>query len=148
MSRQALLKAGKRVSQISVEISYRIIDLFSAGLYSSPNKALEELVSNSYDALAKHVEVIIPADVQSPDAVIWVLDDGDSMDVQAFADLWQIASSRKREKEHESKARPPIGKFGIGKLATYVLARELTYVTKAGGKYQAVTMDFAKIDLD
>ncbi|HXM20274.1 MAG TPA: ATP-binding protein [Terriglobales bacterium] len=146
MGRQALLKAGTKVSRISVEISYRIIDLFSAGLYSSPNKALEELVSNSYDALATSVEVIIPSDVQSPEAVIWVLDDGESMDVDAFADLWQIASSKKREKE--SKNRPPIGKFGIGKLATYVLARELTYVTKAGGKYHAVTMDFAKIDPD
>lgn len=148
MSRQALLRAGTKVSEIPVEISYRIIDLFSAGLYSSPNKALEELVSNSYDALAENVEVIVPPDVQSPEAVIWALDDGESMDVEAFADLWQIAASKKREKGNESKTRPPIGKFGIGKLATYVLARELTYVTKAGGKYQAVTMDFAKIDPD
>src|SRR5580693_929295 len=110
MSRQALLKAGTKVSRIPVEISYRVIDLFSAGLYSSPHKALEELVSNSYDALATNVEVIIPPDVQSPEAVIWVLDDGESMDVEAFADLWQIASSKKRLEGQESKTRPPIGK--------------------------------------
>ena len=36
--------------QIEVRISYRIIQLFSEGLYSSPNKAVEELVSNSFDA--------------------------------------------------------------------------------------------------
>ena len=45
---------GNTIDQIPVTISYRIIELFSAGLYSSPNKAFEELVSNSYDAMAKN----------------------------------------------------------------------------------------------
>ena len=36
--------------QIEVELSYKIVELFSGGLYSSPNKAFEELVTNSYDA--------------------------------------------------------------------------------------------------
>ena len=40
--------AGTAADQIEVKISYRIIQLFSEGLYSSPNKAVEELVSNSF----------------------------------------------------------------------------------------------------
>jgi len=42
--------AGGVTDQIDVKISHRIIQLFSEGLYSSPNKAIEELVSNSFDA--------------------------------------------------------------------------------------------------
>lgn len=38
---------GNKIGDIPVEISYKIIQLFSAGLYSSPNKAFEELICNS-----------------------------------------------------------------------------------------------------
>ena len=45
--------------------------------------------------------------------------------------------------------RRPIGKFGVGKLATYLLAHELTYVCKAAdGVIRAVTMDYRRIDDD
>ena len=145
---QALERVGTKEREIPVSISYRIIELFSAGLYSSPNKAIEELVSNSYDALAAHVHVIVPANMQTSDAVIWVVDDGIGMDAEGLLDLWQIASSKKRIPGNESSERPPIGKFGIGKLATYVLARQLTYICKAKGEYRAVTMDFSRVDHD
>ena len=32
---------GEKIDDIEVSISHRIIELFSAGLYSSPNKAFE-----------------------------------------------------------------------------------------------------------
>ena len=51
-----LLNLGTTIDNISVTISYRIIELFSAGLYSSPNKAFEELICNSYDAFAKMLQ--------------------------------------------------------------------------------------------
>lgn len=38
---------------VVVEVDYAIIRHFSEHLYGSPNKAVEELVSNSYDALAR-----------------------------------------------------------------------------------------------
>lgn len=143
-----LATAGSHETDIPVSISYRIIELFSGGLYSSPNKAIEELVANSYDAMATNVHVIMPADTQSQEALIWVIDDGMSMDSAGLRDLWRIASSTKRLPGMESKERPPIGKFGIGKLATYVLARHLTYVCKSKGMYRAVTMDFSELRPD
>lgn len=39
-------ETGTVADEIHVEISFEIIGLFSEGLYSSPNKAIEELVSN------------------------------------------------------------------------------------------------------
>lgn len=141
-----LLSTGTTKKHIPVRISYRIIELFSAGLYQSPNKAVEELVANSYDAEAQHVAVILPDDLNADDAVIWVVDDGSSMDEAGLEELWEIATSHKRDPGRESKKRPPIGKFGIGKLASYVLARTLTHVTNVNGVYRAVTMDFREVE--
>ncbi len=56
-------EAGKKVKDIKVTISYRIINLFSGQLYQSPAKAIEELVANSYDAFAGLCHVIIPANL-------------------------------------------------------------------------------------
>ena len=43
----AFYEVGKEADKIDVRVSYHIIKLFSDGLYSSPNKAVEELVSNA-----------------------------------------------------------------------------------------------------
>jgi hypothetical protein len=141
-----LASAGTHERDIRVSISYRIIELFSAGLYSSPHKAIEELVANSYDAGARNTSVLLPINLDDNDAVIWVIDDGEGMDLAGFERLWRIASSTKRASESESTTRPPIGKFGIGKLATYVLASQLTYLSKQNGQFRALTMDFSRID--
>ena len=44
------------------------------------------------------------------------------------------------------RGRKQIGKFGIGKLATYVLANRLTHISKRGGKYYSTSMDYRAID--
>ena len=44
---------GIATDNIEVRLSYRIVELFSEGLYTSPNKAVEELVANSFDAGAQ-----------------------------------------------------------------------------------------------
>ena len=142
-----LEKIGETVDTIRVTISYRIIELFSAGLYSSPNKALEELVCNSYDAFADSVSVHVSPDLTVDSAYIWVCDNGEGMDQQGLKDLWRIGSSSKRTPERDAK-RLQIGRFGIGKLATYVLANKLTYVSKKNGRFLAVTMDYQDINDD
>lgn len=134
--------AGTKIDTINVKISYRIIELFSAGLYSSPNKAFEELVCNSYDAFADKVSVYVPSDLTVDNAYIWVCDNGESMDQQGLKDLWNIGKSLKRADPQRDSKRLQIGRFGIGKLATYVLANKLTYICKKDGRYLAATMDY------
>lgn len=137
---------GHEQSQIEVRISYRIIQLFSEGLYSSPHKAIEELVSNSFDAGATNVHVILPADLGSEDAAITVVDDGVGMDEEGLNEHWLIGVSRKRTTSRvQPKGRKQIGKFGIGKLATYVLANRLTHVCKVKGTYYSTSMDYSVI---
>lgn len=144
-SKGLFLSAGQEIGKIPVRISYRIIELFSDGLYSSPTKAIEELVSNSFDAGAKNVHVVLSPDPTADDATIAVIDDGESMDEIGLKQHWIIGLSQKRSLARLPERRKPIGKFGIGKLATFVLATKLTHVCKRGDKYFAVTMDYAQI---
>tara|TARA_R110000744_G_scaffold380488_1_gene501457 strand:+ start:3189 stop:5648 length:2460 start_codon:yes stop_codon:yes gene_type:complete len=141
-----LAKYGKKVDDIPVHISYRIIELFSAGLYSSPNKAFEELVSNSYDALADSVAVYLPVDSLNENATMWVCDNGASMGKSGLKDLWLIGQSLKNGVEQTE--RPYIGKFGIGKLATYILTYKLIYICKTDEGFFSVEMDFRDIKDD
>jgi Histidine kinase-, DNA gyrase B-, and HSP90-like ATPase len=146
MTGDELYSAGRKISAIDVHISYRIIQLFSEGLYSSPNKAIEELVTNSFDAGANNVHVVISPDLLTKDAAIVVLDDGFGMNVEGLKQHWVIGVSNKREASTRSpKGRSQIGKFGIGKLATYVLANRLTHVCKCDRKFYSTSIDYANI---
>ena len=140
--------AGKKIDDIEVTISHRIIELFSAGLYSSPNKAFEELVCNSYDAFASKVSVYVPSDLTVEGAYICVCDNGEGLDPKELKDLWRIGESSKRKKSERDRKRLQIGQFGIGKLATYILARKLTYISKKNNRYILATMDYNLIKED
>ena len=137
---------GTKTTDISVEISTRFLEHFSEQLYSSPQKAFEELIANGWDAGADFVDVNIPGHLSSEKATITVFDNGISMDEHGLRDLWHIAFSPKTNSRLQH-GRQMVGKFGIGKLATYVLANRLTYICKAEDQViRRVTMDYGEID--
>jgi hypothetical protein len=141
--KRSIATVGEHVSDVSVTIGPKFLLLFSEQLYSSPNKAFEELVSNSWDAGATAVYIGMAEDLDAPDAAVWVLDNGESMDEAGIGLLWKVAYSTKPSRVVK---RPQIGKFGIGKLSTYLLAHQLTYVCKASdGVIRAVTLDYRDI---
>lgn len=114
MSQQPIIAtAGSEAEKIDVRLSYRIVSLFSEGLYASPNKAIEELVANSFDAGAHHVAVFLPGDFHDQGATITVLDDGEGMDANGLKQHWLIGKSDKRE-----LARLPLGRKQIGNSAS------------------------------
>jgi len=137
---------GKPVTTIPVALSTRFLEHFSEQLYSSPQKAFEELISNGWDAGATTVDVRVDTNLQRSDATMAVFDDGSSMDLAGLRELWHIAFSPK-EGQTAEHGRPLIGKFGIGKLATYVLAERLTYICRAkDGVIRRVTMNYGEVD--
>lgn len=137
---------GTVKSTIPVEISTRFLEHFSEQLYSSPQKAFEELISNGWDAGADYVDIRLSSNLGAGNATLCVLDNGESMDEAGLRRLWHIAYSKKKS-EPTKHGRQQVGKFGIGKLATYVLARKLTYLCKAAdGIIRRVTMDYSTID--
>jgi len=143
---KSFFEIGIEKHKIEVRIGYRIIQLFSEGLYRSAHKAIEELVSNAFDAGATNVHIVLTPDLESEDATIAVIDDGTGMNDDGLGELWLIGvSNRRKEGAIRPRGRNPIGKFGIGKLATYVLANRLTHISKVGSKYYSTSMDFTKI---
>ena len=136
---------GSLKDQINVEISFQIIALFSEGLYSSPNKAIEELVSNAFDADATCVHTVMSPDRAASDASIAILDNGTGMDEAGLKAHWIVGRSPKERKRLTDRGRRTIGKFGIGKLAAYILGNRLTHITKAGGRFFSTTMDFSMV---
>jgi hypothetical protein len=142
-----LVDSGTQIDTIDVKISHQIIKLFSEGLYSSPHKAIEELVSNAFDANAHNVHVIMSTDLTIDGAKIVVIDDGDGMDVDELKQHWIIGRSSRRS-HSISNTRQPIGKFGIGKLSTYVLAKRLTHICKVNDIYHIATMDYSQLEMD
>lgn len=137
---------GTPRDSIDVRLSYRIVELFSEGLYASPNKAIEELVANSFDAGARRVQLLLSSDLQAQSATVVVIDDGEGMDAGELKQHWLIGVSNKRRLAKLPLGRQQIGKFGIGKLATYVLAGRLTHLSKSDGRYFSTSMDYERID--
>ena len=135
---------GRREGDIDVRLSRRTAELFSEGLYKSPSKAVEELVANSFDAGAGIVHVL--TSLEGGDRTIAVIDDGDGMDARGLERHWMVGRSSKRSLKSPPRGRRQIGKFGIGKLATYVLANRLTHVSKRGRSYHSASMDFGAIN--
>ena len=136
---------------VVVEVDYAIIRHFSEYLYGSPNKAIEELVSNSYDALAQRCDVFIPGNFTSDRVIVW--DSGQSMGIDDLKALWVIARSPKqkpgaREAKDGSIQRLMIGKFGIGKLASYALGQRITHYCHVDDEYLAVTVDYRDVSAD
>src|SRR6266567_4167219 len=97
--------AGIEKDKIDVRLSYRIVRLFSEGLYASPNKAVEELVANSFDAGALRVAVMLPGDFHQQGATIVVIDDGERMDSEGLKTHWLIGKSIKRALETRPRGR-------------------------------------------
>ena len=141
-----LASAGQEIEKIPVPINYDIIRLFSEGLYRSPHKAIEELVSNGYDAGAEKVHILLPEQPENETetiAPLWVIDNGHGMDQTGFHQLWRVAESNKTNLEPNGRA--PIGQFGIGKLAAYVLAWKLTHLSRINDKLLLTAMDFHEV---
>lgn len=136
--------AGARDGTVEVEVSYDIIRQFSMQLYSNPRKAIEELICNSYDAGATECHVKTPRDAHD---FLAVLDNGESMDLNGLQDLWKVALSPKEGlgSDRVDNNRQQIGKFGVGKLATFSLGRRLTHVAMKGGNVRLVSVGQSEI---
>jgi hypothetical protein len=137
---------GTKAGTIDVRLSYKIVELFSEGLYASPNKAIEELVANSFDAGALRVQVLYSANLHDQGATIVVVDNGEGMGIPGLKQHWLIGISNKRRLGTLPRNRQQIGQFGIGKLATYVLAERLTHISKHDRKYYSTSMDYSAIE--
>lgn len=96
-------------------------------LYSTTPPALAELIANSYDAYASKVFVELPEG-----GPIVVADNGIGMDIEGLNKRYAIVGSTKvPDQAPESfEPRKPMGKKGIGKLASFSLGDEYEVFTR------------------
>ncbi len=141
---QATGSVAETGEEVVLEIDYAIIRHFSQHLYGSPNKAVEELVANGFDAFATKVYVYLPGANTASSVIVW--DNGTSMDIDGLKALWWIARSPKavgdRIETRDERTRKLIGKFGIGKLASYAVGNRISHLCKTDGRYLLVGVDY------
>ena len=135
------------VGDVVLHVDYQIIEHFSEHLYASPNKAIEELVANGFDAFATDVHVFTPGPYTANRVIVW--DNGESMGVDGLKKLWWIARSPKangqRIETRNGNERKIIGKFGIGKLASYSVGQVISHVCRHNGDFYVVSIDYADV---
>jgi molecular chaperone HtpG len=131
-----------------------LVDLLSHHLYSSPRVYLRELLQNAVDAITarQQADPSAPAriTVQTGDDALTVTDTGVGLseaDVHTF--LATIGRSSKRTTDgrldgtHLRAAREDfIGQFGIGLLACFVVADEITVVTRSAKDPKAPVVEW------
>ena len=148
---ELLASQSHETQHAHVELSNELVPLLSEQLYRSPIKAIEELVVNSYDAAANDCKLFVPDPTEQASLsgrhYVVVFDDGDGMSVNGLVDLWHVGRSPKTGLRVH-KSRKQIGKFGIGKIATYAIADRLTYLTKSSGNVLTSSLDFRKLMSD
>jgi len=150
---EKLQSAGQKQSDLRVRVSNELVQLLSDQLYQSPLKAIEELVVNAYDAEAKICRLFVPDSSElvqeNGRKFVAVFDNGTGLSASGMVDLWHIGRSNKRTEEVRKRTgRKQIGKFGIGKLATYTIANNLTYISKTSDGVLTATLDFNRFKSD
>jgi HSP90 family molecular chaperone len=109
-------------------------------------KCLAELVANSYDADAHHVNVSIP-DVIDENASVALSDDGNGMSVDDVKTKFlYIGRNRRLGGDRTVGKRLIIGSKGIGKLAGFGIASQIKLTTRQGGKQTSLIIDRDELD--
>jgi hypothetical protein len=127
------------------EISLSVLNHLGRSLYRSFATVLGEAISNSWDADAKNVEIIVDKKAHS----FLIRDDGSGMTGNDFQSKFlKIGySKRKGGKNSSPGGRPFIGRKGIGKLALLSCADRVTIISRAvGGPWVGGVIDNSTLD--
>lgn len=129
-------------------ITPRVIAHLGEDLIKNENIALVELVKNSYDAQATfcEVEFFFIGDELSK---ITITDDGVGMDLDTIENAWLVigTDNKKKQLEHPSSGRLPLGEKGIGRLGVHKLGRKIHIQThKIGYNEVVIDIDWTKLE--
>ena len=140
------------VHTYAMTISRNTIDKLGVKLYDRVSDVIAEIISNSYDADAEHVRVLVPAGrslatrrvdgkVVDQGLSITVEDDGHGMTPDEANDFYlKIGTDRRADKrrgpaaaESPGRHRRVMGRKGIGKLAPFGVCKKIEVCSAGGG---------------
>jgi hypothetical protein len=111
---------------LKIRFAGRLIDLLGHQMYGGPVPSVAELVANAWDADSKKVEIVIPNEINDPDAEITVRDYGTGMSFDELNEYYlYIGYERRVRGERTPGNRLVMGRKGIGKLAGFGIAEDI-----------------------
>jgi hypothetical protein len=127
-----------------------LIEHLGLNLYSEVHAAISELIANAYDAEANAVEVRLPlgTPLGLESQRILIKDDGHGMSYEECRDKYlRIGRNRRRtSRKSKNRTRTVIGKKGIGKLAGFGIANEVTISTVSDGRHTEFRLRFDELE--
>ena len=135
-----------------IKVLGRLLEHLGVQMYKQRDAAIAELVSNSWDAGANNVWITIPegANFNPFASRILIEDDGCGMDENDLQDKYLVIGRNRRTSEgsDEFDGRKVMGRKGIGKLAGFGIATNMTVETWVGNHSIELTLnlDYLKND--
>lgn len=130
---------------LSLKFDPKTIEHLGVKMYSTLPPALAELISNSYDADAGEVSIEFLEQNGSPIAIT-IQDNGTGMSQTDIQEKFLVIGRDRRaadgDKPSLQYARLPTGKKGLGKLALFGLAKEVTVDTVKDGLRNRFKLDW------
>lgn len=152
MSGKQVRKEGSK-RRYPVTVGGQLLKHLGLQMYSGAVPAISELISNSYDAMARNVWVTIPTErsIKPTDRII-VKDDGHGMNYDDCRSLYLNIGRNRRSgrrgltKEYNGlKPRSVHGRKGIGKLAGFGIADIIEIRTVKEREISHFQLDFEKL---
>ena len=129
---------------LQLTIGRNVFEHLGLNLYSNVPAVLSEVVANAWDADARNVTV----DINSTESCITIRDDGCGMTRDDVNDRFLFIGYKRRKKEALRTPvlnRLPMGRKGIGKLASFSIADKVTVFAVKDGQRTAARLDVIKI---
>jgi hypothetical protein len=131
--------------EFHIKILGRLLEHLGVQMYKHRDAAIAELVANSWDAGANHIWITIPTATDYNQAVSQILieDDGCGMNETDLQDKYLVIGRNRRTAENsdEYSGRKVMGRKGIGKLAGFGIAINMTIETWIDNKSIELTLD-------
>ncbi|MFJ6856839.1 ATP-binding protein [Streptomyces werraensis] len=145
------MSAEKRERDFKITVLGRTLEHLGTQMYKRRDVAIAELVANCWDAGATRVDISVPPEHEydSRTSVLTVTDNGAGMDDDEVEHNYLVIGRNRR-----SAGQPPrhgrlvMGRKGVGKLAGFGLARNMTVVTWREGQACTLTLDSDNLKTD
>lgn len=138
--------------EFRIKILGRLLEHLGVQMYKHRDAAIAELVANSWDAGADNIWITIPdaAEFNPGSSEILLEDDGCGMDENDLQDKYLVIGRNRRTSEgsDEFGGRKVMGRKGIGKLAGFGIATNMTVETWVGNKSIELTLNLNDLKND
>ncbi|HEX5330634.1 ATP-binding protein [Sulfuricurvum sp.] len=130
--------------KVDFTFGWLAMKLLGKSLYSNPWSAISELVANGFDANADKVYVYINLG-NKENSTIEIFDNGTGMTNEEIQTYVKVGYNKRTNPD--VKARMPMGRKGIGKLAALYLSDNYSIITKTkDGKKSAWQMHYTETE--